>query len=865
MAGQYGDSSAEAYLKEGNLWMGKGQLDRAISNFNKALEIDPRYAEAYNDRGVAYANKGQYNEAISDFDKALQITPRDAEVYNNRAVAYELKGQHDRAISDYNKALQINPRLAEAYSNRGNVYARKGLYDQAIADYNKALQINPKYAKAYNNRGAAYNKKGQHEQAITDYTQAIEIDPRYAHAYENRGQAYRKKGLYDRAISDVTKALQINPRLARAYNTLGLAYADKGQYERAIIDYDKALQISQAHPWAYYNKALACERLGRVKEAIEAYQGVIKYAPPEDASRIAHARKRIEALKSSQITIPESEQIVSEKPEVVEQMSSAHMQAAGGPLNTKAISDLEKNNIEEMKTLQSNAVSAEQWKRFKSKQQGFSIRYPAAWRVWTESEIMALVGTPKPSFAVQAPDGFSFYLMIHDVRPSQKILNQSEQEQYLRTVFKQICIGDPFALSQTPPAEEFIRLTGLLALQYTFEMSEISGVRLVNRYWCLHTGKRGFLIGATAKKSDFTDVDKEFFTPMAQSLQIEELKVKGAHQADDKQVAIKPEKEKVKEVEEAPKPEPKVKEAPVHKEKVSVKPRIEKPSIVQLQPDGKIILVDEAAGVVHLNIGTSDRVYRGLTFSVYDSNAPICEAGKGKAEIEVYRLAESISAARIVRSDRENFIAVGDIVANLIWDSSESKVFVVAGEFDLDSDGSVDHGATDRIRALIEKWGGSVAESISTHTDFMVLGQVPRVPFAPTSEDLQVDPMAIRKYKVAVEKLDHYKEVQKLAHTLSIPVFTYERFIYSIGYRERAKKSDGLKGLIVAMDLKNSLAQISLGATHGVTEGMRFHVTRGDQFICDILIFDVEPDKAVGALDLVQSEPRVGDQVSHYF
>lgn len=74
--------------------------------------------------------------------------------------------------------------------------------------------------------------------------------------------------------------------------------------------------------------------------------------------------------------------------------------------------------------------------------------------------------------------------------------------------------------------------------------------------------------------------------------------------------------------------------------------------------------------------------------------------------------------------------------------------------------------------------------------------------------------------------------------------------------------SIGLKGLVNQIDLKNSLATVSLGSADGVREGMKFHVTRGDQFICDILIIDVDTDKAVGTLDLVQQQPKVGDNAS---
>ena len=71
-----------------------------------------------------------------------------------------------------------------------------------------------------------------------------------------------------------------------------------------------------------------------------------------------------------------------------------------------------------------------------------------------------------------------------------------------------------------------------------------------------------------------------------------------------------------------------------------------------------------------------------------------------------------------------------------------------------------------------------------------------------------------------------------------------------------------LKGQVTAVDLKNSLAEISIGTAHGVKEGMKFHVTRGDQFICDIVILDVEPERAIGWLELLQDDPKAGDIAS---
>ncbi len=74
-----------------------------------------------------------------------------------------------------------------------------------------------------------------------------------------------------------------------------------------------------------------------------------------------------------------------------------------------------------------------------------------------------------------------------------------------------------------------------------------------------------------------------------------------------------------------------------------------------------------------------------------------------------------------------------------------------------------------------------------------------------------------------------------------------------------------LNGKIVGVDLQNKLAQVSLGSAQGVAPNMTFHVFRGEQFICDIVIDKVDPDKAVGKLEIFDrnwAEPRVGDAVS---
>ena len=205
--------------------------------------------------------------------------------------------------------------------------------------------------------------------------------------------------------------------------------------------------------------------------------------------------------------------------------------------------------------------------------------------------------------------------------------------------------------------------------------------------------------------------------------------------------------------------------------------------------DGKIISVDNQEGIVFLNIGTDDRVYPGLTFSVYDKNIPIPKDGQSKAEIEVVDIQKNFSIGRIIRSQPKNPIITDDIIANLIWDSRAANVFVVAGDFDLDNDGKIDRNGQSRILELIKQWGGTVAQAVSIETDFVVLGLPPTIPLTPTHEQLEIDPLAMEKYQASLDRLNNYKKIRRQAETLSIPIFNADRFLYFVGYHSLAGNS----------------------------------------------------------------------------
>lgn len=221
-------------------------------------------------------------------------------------------------------------------------------------------------------------------------------------------------------------------------------------------------------------------------------------------------------------------------------------------------------------------------------------------------------------------------------------------------------------------------------------------------------------------------------------------------------------------------------------EKIKPRPDAE---VEAYQPDARIVDIDRQTNVVYLDVGSSDHVYRGLTFSVYDKNMPIPENGKGKAEIEVFHVSDTVSAARINMSSKKNPIVHEDIVANLIWDSKTSNVFVVAGQFDFDRDGRIDRDGKEKVEQLIERWGGRLATEVTINTDFVVLGVPGRTMEKPTRQQVELDPTVEQRYQASVANAQEYDDILSRANTLRVPIFNQSKFVYLIGYESLASKS----------------------------------------------------------------------------
>ena len=139
MGHQY-ETDALIYMKRGRDYLKNSDYDRAIANFDKAIELNPNHASYYA-RGEAHYKNKDYDRAIEDFTIAIKFNPSHASAYRNRAGAYYNRGEYDRAITDCTKVIELDSNYAAAYYIRGKAYDKKGDIIHSNADFDTVTQL----------------------------------------------------------------------------------------------------------------------------------------------------------------------------------------------------------------------------------------------------------------------------------------------------------------------------------------------------------------------------------------------------------------------------------------------------------------------------------------------------------------------------------------------------------------------------------------------------------------------------------------------------------------------------------------------------------------------------------------------------
>jgi protein O-mannosyl-transferase len=239
--------------------------------WNHTLAVTRENDVAENNLGFLFLRKGELDKAISHFQSALDIRSR------NTATHYS-----------FGAALIQN--------NLGNALARKYLWDEAIGHFQEAVRLRPDYADAYFNLGSVLFQQGRIGESITQWQQALAIRPRDAEAHRDLATALRKQGKLKEAISEYEQALNIVPDDSVALNNLAWILATSSDSSmrdgaRAVMLAVKAVQTSGGRdPNFVRTLAAARAEAGQFAEAATTAEAAKTLAStqskPELASRL---------------------------------------------------------------------------------------------------------------------------------------------------------------------------------------------------------------------------------------------------------------------------------------------------------------------------------------------------------------------------------------------------------------------------------------------------------------------------------------------------------------------------------------------------------------------------------------------------
>ena len=203
------------------------------------------------------------------------------------------------------------------------------------------------------------------------------------------------------------------------------------------------------------------------------------------------------------------------------------------------------------------------------------------------------------------------------------------------------------------------------------------------------------------------------------------------------------------------------------------------------KPVGEISKIQEDNNSrCYVNIGRQDHVKPGMTFSVYPGDEFGDESAR-KGSVLVTSVLNRVSICRITDSVKGNPIVKGDVLENIAFDPTKKFLFVVDGDFDLSGRAAPTPDGAAEVKALIRRYGGKVADTLTAQTDFVVLGVAPSHPSRATEDE----PAQVRHVRQEQQKIwQRYQDVNRLAREKGIPTLNQNRFIALTGYAAPTSK-----------------------------------------------------------------------------
>ena len=317
------------FYNQGVVLENQGQIDAALDNFRKVVEMAPNNETALLNIGKALTKHGKAEEAVPILRQVCDLAPNNPETHVSLGTALLDVGDLEEAIKQLKKGIALKPNYPNAYNSLGAALARSGKLIPAVNAFQTAVSQNPDHAAAHNNLGSVLAQQGKWNDAAIAHRKALRINPAYANAAENLAAAFMKLDLPDQASAQYEVALKIAPDSRKTRLRQIAILCERGLLSEAMEHLQILLVQRPEDVDVCTRLGDLCLQTGNYKQALELRRQAYEIAP----ERVDTANNFAWILATTPIS---DDRDATKALELAEQAAAASEHESAGVLDTLA-------------------------------------------------------------------------------------------------------------------------------------------------------------------------------------------------------------------------------------------------------------------------------------------------------------------------------------------------------------------------------------------------------------------------------------------------------------------------------------------------------------------------------------------------